>query len=105
MPRTPSRPFAVDNHELQQVERFCAANNLDVLGRICAELRLLRAEYIRLSERVGRQSNTIAQVQREVVSMEADPNRRYAAQLDTITSIPKEELACPANPSKAEGPT
>ena len=49
-----SRPFGVSEEELTKMEAFCAANELDELGRICAELRVLRAEYLTMAKRVGR---------------------------------------------------
>ena len=52
-----SRPFGVTEEELAKVEAFCVANELDELGRICAELRVLRAEYLTMAKRVGRSSN------------------------------------------------
>lgn len=72
-----SRPFGVTEEELTKVESFCAANQLDEIGRICAELRTLRREYMLLSKRVGMARNS-----------EPDAylaNRRFGRTLDKIT--------------------
>lgn len=75
--RTP--PFAVSDAELSEVEGFCSRNGLDQIGRICAELRTLRSEYILLAGRVGKQRGMIE-------TLEHDPNKRYARELDVITT-------------------
>ncbi len=72
-----SLPFAVSTGELQEVEDFCQRNGLDQIGRICAELRVLRTEYLVLSQRVARQKAMI-----EAASM--DSNARYAQELDVL---------------------
>lgn len=72
-----ARPFGVSEDELTKMEAFCASNQLDELGRICAELRVLRAEYLLLSKRVGMARNS-----------EPDPilaNRRFSKSLREIT--------------------
>jgi hypothetical protein len=72
-----SHPFGVTEDELLKVESFCAANKLDEVGRICAELRVLRAEYLTLCKRVGMTRNS-----------EPDPilaNRRFSKTLRQIT--------------------
>lgn len=72
-----SRPFGVSEEELTKMEAFCASNQLDELGRICAELRVLRAEYLTLCARVGKARNS-----------EPDPilaNRRFSKSLREIT--------------------
>jgi hypothetical protein len=79
MPRpSASRPFAVDSSELEEVERFCRENKLDVIGRICAELRVLRAEYLVLAQRAGKQKALVE-------TLEHDPSKRFAKELDIIT--------------------
>jgi hypothetical protein len=70
-------PFGVTEQELLKVESFCAANQLDEVGRICAELRVLRQEYLTLCKRVGMNQNS-----------EPDPilaNRRFSRTLKKIT--------------------
>ena len=74
-----SRPFAVTEDELQNVEKFCAANQLDEIGRICAELRVLRAEYLQLSTANGK-------LRAMVEVLEHDPQRRYSKDLEMITT-------------------
>jgi hypothetical protein len=72
-----SRPFGVTEEELLKVESFCAANKLDEIGRICAELRVLRQEYLTLCKRVGMTRNS-----------EPDPilaNRRFSRTLQKLT--------------------
>jgi len=73
-----SRPFGVTEAELLKVESFCAANKLDEIGRICAELRVLRAEYITLCKRVG--------MSRATVPDPITSNKRYGAELEHITT-------------------
>ena len=75
--RTP--PFAVSDAELREVEGFCSRNGLDEIGRICAELRTMRSEYILLSERAGRQRSMID-------TLEHDPQKRYARELEVIVT-------------------
>lgn len=79
MPETThhARPFGVTEEELTKIESFCASNQLDEMGRICAELRVLRAEYLLLSKRVGMARNS-----------EPDPylaNRRFSKTLREVT--------------------
>lgn len=72
-----SRPFAVTEEELTKVESFCVANGLDEIGRVCAELRVLRAEYLSLSNRLGKVANA-----------QPDPylaNRRFSKSMDSMT--------------------
>jgi len=64
---------------LQEAEGFCRRNGLDQIGTICAELRTLRKEYLILSQRVGRQRATID-------SLMPNPNRRFATELDQMTT-------------------
>lgn len=75
----PIPPFAVSDAELQEVEGFCSRSGLDQIGRICAELRTLRKEYVRLAERCGRQKATIEYCM-------PDPSKRFAAEIDSITT-------------------
>ena len=75
----PTPPFAVSDADLQEAEGFCRRNGLDQIGKICAELRTLRKEYIVLSQRVGRQKATIE-------NLMPDPSRRFASELDQITT-------------------
>lgn len=72
-------PFAVSNSELAEVEGFCSRNGLDQIGRICAELRTLRNEYIQLSKRLGKQ-------QQMVETLQPDPSVRFAKELEVIVS-------------------
>jgi hypothetical protein len=74
----PSRPFAVSSVELQDVEQFCEKNNLPTIARICAELRVLRTEYIHLSTRLGRARSMVQ-------TLESSPQQRFAKDLDSIT--------------------
>ena len=74
-----SRPFAVTEDELRKVEKFCADNGLDEIGRICAELRVLRAEFLQLSTRIGKQRAMIE-------TLEHDPQKRFAKELDVIVN-------------------
>ncbi len=71
----PTPPFAVSDAELSEVEGFCKRSGLDQIGRICAELRALRADYITLSKRIGMMHNR-----------QPDPHRQFAAEIDVITS-------------------
>jgi hypothetical protein len=73
-----ARPFGVTEQELLKVEAFCAANKLDEIGRICAELRLLRTEYLLLSKRIGLQAAHVP-----MDSIQA--NLRFGESLNTIT--------------------
>lgn len=88
MPEAPSRPFAVTEAELASVERFCKANSLDEIGRVCAELRVLRAEYLRLSNRYGK-------AKAMVETMEHDPHQRYAKEMEVIINYRGHEDATP----------
>lgn len=51
------QPFALDDAELQDIEKFAAKNELLNIARLCAELRSLRAAYLTLSARMGRMTN------------------------------------------------
>ena len=84
-----SRPFAVTEAELQAVERFCKANQLDEIGRICAELRVLRAEYLK-------QANVIGKQRAMVETLEHNPNIRYSKELDSMISMTKESKDAPS---------
>lgn len=79
MPHNAVPPFAVSDPELAEVEGFCSRNGLDQIGRICAELRTLRAEYVLLVGRVGKQRAMID-------TLEHDPSKRYAREIDVITT-------------------
>lgn len=76
---SPVTPFAVSDADLQEAEQFCKRSGLDQIGKICAELRTLRKEYLILSHRVGRQKATIE-------NLMPDPSRRFASELDQITT-------------------
>lgn len=78
-------PLAVSEDELQRVERFCEVNGLDEVGRICAELRVLRTEYILLSNRVGKQRAMIE-------TLEHDPQIRYSKELDAMISMTQPQV-------------
>lgn len=84
-----ARPFYVTEDELSAVERFCKANQLDEIGRICAELRVLRAEYLAQTRTVGRQRVMIE-------SLEHDPTIRYSKELDSMISMTKEAKDAPS---------
>lgn len=51
------QPFALDDAELQDIEKFAAKNELLNIARLCAELRSLRAAYLTLSARMGQMTN------------------------------------------------
>ncbi len=75
----PIPPFAASDAELSEVEGFCERNGLDQIGRICAELRALRQEYLQLAKRVGQQANG-----------QPDPvlaNRRFGRDIQKITKV------------------
>lgn len=76
-------PFAVSEAELHEVEEFCARNGLDQIGRICAELRVLRAEYLAQSNRIGKQRAMIE-------TLEHNPSIRYSKELDAMIAMTKE---------------
>lgn len=86
-----SRPFGVSEEELTKMEAFCASNQLDEIGRICAELRVLRAEYLK-------QSNIIGKQRAMVETLERNPNIRYSKELDSMISMTKEAKDAPAVP-------
>ena len=77
------QPFALDANELEDIETFARRNNLHNIARLCAELRALRAEYVSLSKRVGRQSAMIEQLQ-------PDPHVRYVSTAVGSTNAPSE---------------
>jgi hypothetical protein len=76
----------VSDAELSLAERFCEQNGLDEIGRICAELRTLRAEYISLSNRVGKQRALIE-------ALEHDPQIRYSKELDSMIAMSRNSNA------------
>jgi hypothetical protein len=82
-------PFAVSDAELREVEGFCSRNGLDQIGRICAELRVLRAEYLAQSNRIGKQRAMIE-------TLEHDPTIRYSKELEVMVEAKKEEPNAPA---------
>lgn len=82
MPST-TPPFAVSDAELSEVEGFCKRQGLDQIGRICAELRVLRAEYLQLANRVGKQRAMIE-------TLEHDPTIRYGKELEAMVSMTRE---------------
>jgi hypothetical protein len=88
MPEAPSRPFAVTEAELANVEKFCKSNGLDEIGRVCAELRVLRAEYLLLSKRAGKQRAMIE-------TIEHDPHQRFAKEMDVIINYRGHDDASP----------
>lgn len=78
-----SYPFAVAENELQKVEQFCKDNQLDEIGHICAELRVLRAEYLAQANRISKQRAMIEM-------LEHDPTVRYSKELDSMTTTVRE---------------
>ena len=86
-----SRPFAVTEDELSAVERFCKANKLDEIARICAELRVLRAEYLKQTNRVAKQRAMIE-------ALEHNPNIRYSKELDSMIAMNRESKDAPSVP-------
>ena len=44
----------VTDMELRELEHTATANGLEVISRLCAEVRLIRAEYIRQAHEIGR---------------------------------------------------
>lgn len=71
-------PFAISDAELQEIEQFCGRNGLDQIGRVCSELRSLRAAYLTQAKRLGIQSAMISDLQ-------PDANKRFAAELSSLT--------------------
>ena len=62
------QPFALEEHELQDIERFAAKNDLINIARLCAELRSLRSAYMTMCARAGK-----AQAQRRSGDTHAPP--------------------------------
>jgi hypothetical protein len=52
------QPFALEEHELRDIEQFAAKNELHNIARLCAELRALRAADLTQCARIGRQKNS-----------------------------------------------
>ncbi len=84
----PTPPFAVSDAELTEVEGFCKRNGLDQIGKICAELRTMRREFMDLSKRAGRQRAMVETAM-------PDPNRRFAAEMDRLTDGAKDAPTVP----------
>lgn len=52
------QPFALEESELQDIEKFAQKNDLHNIARLCAELRALRKAYMTQSARLGRMQTT-----------------------------------------------
>jgi len=51
------QPFALEEHELQDIEAFARKNELTNIARLCAELRAIRHMYLTQCARLGKQAN------------------------------------------------
>lgn len=52
------QPFALDEAELKDIEKFAEKNDLHSIARLCAELRALRIAYLEACTRNGKRQNS-----------------------------------------------
>lgn len=74
--RTP--PLALSDAELAEVEQFARNTGLDEIGRLCAELRAVRAAYLQKCREIARMRSVVATV-------DPDPHSRYSKELQNLT--------------------